>query len=84
MPPKKVNKKMKAFLVTIAPTTRIVIDTNGKTKEEIEEEVTRLAIHKMASNPLEYLLFDNCDEIKEDIECPARADESPTMDWLNV
>ena len=73
----------KAFLVTIAPMTRIVIDTNGKTKEEIEDEVTRLAIHKMAYNPLEYLTFDNCEEIKEDKECPAKPEEPITVDLLS-
>lgn len=84
MPTKKVKQNMKAFLVTIAPMTRIVIDTNGKTKEEIEDEVTRLAIHKMAHNPLEYLTFDNCEEIKEDVECPASPNEQPTIDWMKL
>ena len=69
-----------AYLVCISPMTRAVVNTKGKTQDEIETEAIELAIEKMRQNPKEYLCFDNCDEVREDSECPATIEEPTTWE----
>ena len=51
---------MKAYLVTISPMVRVVVDDAAR-----EEEIIAKAIEKMRQTPNEYL-----DYVKEDTECP--------------
>jgi hypothetical protein len=56
---------MKAYLVTINPMVRVVMNDNAT-----EEEIINAAVNKMRNNPSEYLKPANCKEVKEDTECP--------------
>ena len=69
------NTTKKAFIVCISPMTRVVVDTKGKAQDEIEAEAIESAIEKMKRNVNEYLTIENCDDIREDIECPAQPNE---------
>lgn len=70
----------KAFLVTLSPMTRVVVDTNGLTEDEAKDEAIRVAIHKMWRFYTQYLSWENLDEIREDLECPAENGEDVTTD----
>lgn len=61
---------MKAYLVTISPMVRVVVDDNAT-----EEEIINAAVDKMRGNPYEYLHPTHCEEVKEDTECPCNNKE---------
>ena len=65
----------KAYLVTLEPMTRVVVETDGKDNETIEIEAIELAIEKMRSNVNEYLQFCQATDVREDVECPAQENE---------
>ena len=55
-----------AKLVTFAITTRVVVEENAT-----DEKIIDVAIDKLHdTNPDEYLIADNLDEIRDDTECP--------------
>lgn len=56
---------MKAYLVTISPMVRVVVDDAAR-----EEEIIAKAIEKMRQDPYEYLDYCHCEDVKEDTECP--------------
>lgn len=60
----------KAFLVEISPMTRVVVDIDGKTNDEIVELATEEAIKKILANPSQYIIQDNFSLVKADTECP--------------
>lgn len=61
---------MKAYLVTISPMVRVVVNDNAT-----EEEIIDAAVNKMRDNPCEYLHPTHCEEVKEDTECPCNNEE---------
>lgn len=72
---------MKAYLVTISPVVRVVVDDNAT-----EEEIINAAVNKMRGNPCEYLHPTHCEEVKEDTECPCNNKEGivAVNDGVNV
>lgn len=56
---------MKAYLVTVSPMVRVVVDDAAR-----EEEIIAKAIDKMRQTPEEYLHATHCEDVKEDTECP--------------
>ena len=71
-----------AYIVSICPMARVVIDTEGKTDAQIQEEAIKLAIKKMRRSILDYLNEENCEEVFIDAECPAQPDEELTANTL--
>jgi len=63
------KKIKKAKLVSFTITTR-VIAYNTMSDEEVAEE----ALCKIQRNASEYLIMDNLDEVKDDIEVPYNPD----------
>lgn len=61
---------MKAYLVTISPMVRVVVNDNAT-----EEEIINAAVDKMRDNPYEYIHPTHCEEVKEDTECPYNDEE---------
>ena len=63
-----------AFLVTYAPTIRVVVDCDGLSEEELDLAVALAAEKKFRSNTLDYLdgFQENIDweSTKPDLECP--------------
>jgi hypothetical protein len=61
-----------AFLVTISATTRVVLDCDGLSDDEIDERLAELACEKISANPAEYIIAENIDweKTQEDTECP--------------
>ena len=51
---------MKAYLVTISPMVRVVVDDAAR-----EEEIIAKAIEKMRQTPNEYLDYCHCEDVKE-------------------
>lgn len=72
---------MKAYLVTISPMVRVVVNDNAT-----EEEIINVAVNKMRGNPCEYLQSTHCNEVKEDTECPYNNEEGivAVNDGVNV
>lgn len=69
----------KAYLVSFAPMTRVVIDVpEGVNPEEMADgisrekfnEAVRKAREQMAENLGDYLYGENVDVFEEDVECP--------------
>lgn len=69
----------KAYLVSFAPMTRVIMDVpDGVDPRECESgiseekwhEIVRKAREQMARNLEDYLCGDNCDSMEEDVECP--------------
>ena len=54
-----------AKLVTLAITTRVVAD-----QSEGDDFILERALDNFRSNPDEYLIPDNLEEIQDDVECP--------------
>jgi len=58
----------KAMLVTLAITTRVVVE--GDSVESLEENAVNAAVEKMRDNPREYIIADNLEAVVFDDECP--------------
>lgn len=59
------KKIKKAKLVSFTITTRVIVD-DSMSDEEIAEE----ALSKIQRNASEYLIMDNLDDVRDDIEVP--------------
>lgn len=66
----------KAFLVDFNVRTRVVVDLDGKTEEEVDEAAIAAARQNILSDAENYIIGDNCTEIEPDEECPFG-----TFDW---
>lgn len=68
-----------AFLVTVSATTRVVLDTDGLSDEEIDERLAEMACEKISTSPNRYIVPENVDweNTKEDLECPAEDEKIP-------
>lgn len=62
----------KAFLVSFAPMTRVVVDVEDETLEDLDDfhKVIIAARNHMLENIGDYLTGDTCDNIILDEECP--------------
>lgn len=60
----------KAFLVEISPMTRVVVDIDGKTNDEIIELAIEQAIKKIVENASQYIIQENFSLVQADTECP--------------
>lgn len=60
----------KAFLVDFSVRTRVIVDLDGKTKEEIDDAAIAAARQNILSDAGNYIIGDNCTGIEPDEECP--------------
>ena len=58
----------KAMLVTLATTTRVVVE--GDSLDELQDKAVAAAVSKMGNNPEQYIIEDNLDQVVFDDECP--------------
>ena len=58
----------KAMLVTLAITTRVVVD--GENLDELQDKAVAAAVEKMNRQPDNYITDENLDQVVFDDECP--------------
>lgn len=66
----KGNNMKKAFLVDISICTRVVVETDGLTDEQIKDVAATTGLEKVKNDPYGYIAEDNISEVNEDTVMP--------------